>query len=420
VSADAVSADAVSSDGPAPGGVSDDPPADPAGSETYRILLVEDDPGDALLVEELLVDTRLDHELSWTQTLAAALDEVRRRAPDCILADLHLPDASGMRAVLALQEACPAAGVLVLTGMAESRAGVRAVVNGAQDYLVKGQVDPDQLRRALSYAIHRKRAERANAELRENRMRAQENARLERGLLPAPLLRTPTVTATMRYLPGRDQALLGGDFLDVVQTRDGMVHAVIGDVSGHGPDEAALGVCLRIAWRALVLAGHRGAEVLDHLEEVLVAERGPGESFATCTTLSLDPETGKGIMHLAGHHEPVLLTDRPGSARRLAAFYGTALGIAPGVRNWTATPLALPKSGALLLYTDGLVEGYVGAGDRRLGPEGLLELIAQAPEAAPDALLNHLVTSARLMNAGRHADDMAILYLGWRPEPDAA
>ena len=411
-----MSADAVSTDATTAGAVYDDQATNPAGSETYRILLVEDDPGDALLVEELLADTRLAHELRWTQTLGAALEELRQREPDCILADLHLPDASGMRAVLALQEACPAAGVLVLTGLAESRAGVRAVVNGAQDYLVKGQVDPDQLRRALSYAIHRKRAERANAELRENRMRAQENARLERGLLPAPLLRTPNVMVTTRYLPGRDQALLGGDFLDVVQTRDGFVHAVIGDVSGHGPDEAALGVCLRIAWRALVLAGHRGADVLDHLEQVLVAERGPGEFFATCATLSLDPGSGRGSLHLAGHHEPLLLADGHGSARRLSAIYGTALGIAPGVRNWTESKLALPRSGALLFYTDGLVEGYVGSGTRRLGPDGLVDLIAEAPADAPDALLSHLVTSARRMNAGRHADDLAILHLGWRAE----
>jgi len=111
-----------------------------------------------------------------------------------------------------------------------------------------------------------------------------------------------------------------------------------------------------------------------------------------------------------------LLVDGPGSARRLPAVYGTALGIAPGVRNWTETKLTLPKSGALLLYTDGLVEGYAGSGDRRLGSNGLLDLIAEAPGDAPDALLSHLVTSVHRMNAGRHADDLAILHLGWRAE----
>ena len=58
-----------------------------------------------------------------------------------------------------------------------------------------------------------------------------------------------------RYRPGRANALLGGDFYDVVETPDGTVHAVIGDVCGHGAAEAAIGVCLRVAWRSLVLAG---------------------------------------------------------------------------------------------------------------------------------------------------------------------
>lgn len=105
--------------------------------------------------------------------------------------------------------------------------------------------------------MQRKEIERANAALGESLMRAEENARLERGLLPTPLLRTDDLKVTTRYRPGRDQALLGGDFYDVVQTEDGTVHVVIGDVSGHGAAEAALGVCLRVAWRSFVLGRHR-------------------------------------------------------------------------------------------------------------------------------------------------------------------
>ena len=70
-----------------------------APAESYRILLVEDDAGDALLVEELLADTGLTHTLSWTQTMAGALEDLAGRTPDCVLLDLHLPDASGMGAI---------------------------------------------------------------------------------------------------------------------------------------------------------------------------------------------------------------------------------------------------------------------------------------------------------------------------------
>jgi serine phosphatase RsbU (regulator of sigma subunit) len=381
--------------------------------EVYRILLIEDDSGDAVLVQELLADTDLQYVLRWQQTLAAALADLKEHAADCVLLDLNLPDASGTPFVSAVQDAGPAAAVVVLTGQAESHAGVRAVASGAQDYLLKGQVDAALLHRSIRYAVHRKQAERAGAELRENRIRAQENARLERGLLPIPLLDSPRITAATRYLPARERALLGGDFLDVVQAADGRVHAIIGDVSGHGPDEAALGVCLRIAWRALTLAGHTESDLLDLLEQVLVAERPRAEMFATCSTITLDLTTAQAVIHLAGHHEPLLTY--PGGAEHLEAAHGIALGIVPGRRTWQRTVVDLPESGALLLYTDGLIEGYAGPGSARLGAAGLVDLVANAPDPQAASLIDHLITVARRLNAERHADDLAILRLAWRP-----
>ncbi len=380
-------------------------------ADTCGILLVEDDPGDALLVEELLDDTGLNYLLRWKQTMAEALADLGEHTPDCVLLDLHLPDAFGIGAVRTIEAACPGAAVIVLTGLAESQAGALAVVNGAQDYLVKGSVGPELLQRVLRYAMYRKNAERAAAELRENRIHARENARLERGLLPDPLLRTDAVVPTSRYLPGRERALLGGDFLDVVQTADGVVHAVIGDVSGHGPDEAALGVCLRITWRALILAGHRGVELLDLLEQVLTAERPRGDMFATCAMAALDPVGGTAVLYHAGHHEPLLL-DRSG-ARLPAIEHGIALGLLPGGRSWNASVLKLPEAGALMLFTDGLIEGYDGPGAARLGIEGLIRLVDAAPDRGAEPLLDHLVLTTQALNAGRHADDLAVLHLAW-------
>lgn len=142
---------------------------------------MEDDSGDALLVQELLTDTALTHTLVWHHTLAEARTERGMRQVDCVLLDLHLPDAAGLDAVRAIQETGPHTAIIVLTGLAEPRAGVEAVTAGAQDYLLKGTVEPELLQRAVRYAVHRKHAERASADLRASRMRAEENARLERG-----------------------------------------------------------------------------------------------------------------------------------------------------------------------------------------------------------------------------------------------
>src|SRR6478735_7111283 len=231
-------------------------PHDPAAaSAPTRILLVEDDDGDALLVEELLDISGAHVEITRAPTLAEAL-RTDLQTIDCVLLDLDLPDAQGLSALHRLKTDRTDLAVLVLTGLDDEQRGNEAVGAGAQDYLVKGQIDGTGLARAVRYAVERLRADEARRELEVARLHAEENSRLERGLLPTPLVTDPRLVLSAHYRPGRRRALLGGDFYDAVETADGTVHAVIGDVSGHGPDAAALGVSLRIAWRTLVIGGH--------------------------------------------------------------------------------------------------------------------------------------------------------------------
>lgn len=389
----------------------DHTPDAPSGPPHYRILLIEDDLGDALLVEELLHDTGLRFELTTRTTLAEARTELATSRADCILLDLHLPDVSGIAALTAVRALAPHTAVIVLTGLSEARAGTEAMAAGAQDYLVKGKVEADLLHRTVRYAVYRSQTERANAEAQAARQRAEENARLERGLLPQPILDTSSVHVTSRYLPGAAMALLGGDFLDVVEGDDGLLHAVVGDVSGHGPDAAALGVFLRIAWRSLVFGGHRGEDLLHLMERILIAERGSHSLFATCTLLALDQRAATVTLHLAGHHEPLLTT--VDGTHEVTAAHGIALGIVPGLRSWPSTTVPLPSDGALTLYTDGLTEGHSGADRERLGVEGLLTLIGSLPPADPAAHVDRLIQETHRLNAGRHSDDLAVLRLDW-------
>ena len=85
------------------------------------------------------------------------------------------------------------------------------------------------------------------------------------------------------------------------------MHLLIGDVSGHGPDEAALGVALRIAWRALVLAGLSTADVLRGVEQVLLAERNDDERFATVAMVSLSPDLTAGRRRAVRPPAPLLI-----------------------------------------------------------------------------------------------------------------
>src|ERR1700677_3110885 len=208
-----------------------------------RVLLVEDDDGDAFLVEELLREAGGGVEVQRVRLLAEARKPIRDAG--CVLLDLGLPDSQGLDGLRWLLREQPDVAVVVLTGLADEYLGEQAVKAGAQDYLVKGDVSGKLLLRVIRYAMERRRWDEAQRQLHVARLSAQENARLERGLLPSPVLDDARLSVSTRYRAGGQQRLLGGDFYDVVQTADGWVHALIGDVCGRGPAEAALGVCLR-------------------------------------------------------------------------------------------------------------------------------------------------------------------------------
>lgn len=133
-----------------------------------RILLVEDNPGDARLIRETLRDAgSLAFELEHADRLGAALPRLAARDVDVVLLDLSLPDAHGLETVTRALAAAPGVPIVVLTGLDDERVAIQAVQAGAQDYLVKGQVEPGVLSRALRYALERKRLEAERTRLLE-------------------------------------------------------------------------------------------------------------------------------------------------------------------------------------------------------------------------------------------------------------
>ncbi|MCY1073985.1 hybrid sensor histidine kinase/response regulator [Archangium lansingense] len=125
-----------------------------------RLLLVEDNPGDArLLQEELKEVSSARFEVRHVTRMAEALAAVGEPGLDVVLLDLSLPDGHGLSNIERVVQAAPALPLVVLTGTDDEQLAMRAVHAGAQDYLVKGQVTGPLLVRALRYAIERKRAE---------------------------------------------------------------------------------------------------------------------------------------------------------------------------------------------------------------------------------------------------------------------
>ena len=126
------------------------------------LLLVEDNPGDARLLREMLNEQGPQQtELTHVQRLSDAEKYLAENAVDLILLDLGLPDAHGLGAVRRAHACAPRVPLVVLTGMDDEVLAAQALQEGAQDYLIKGQIEARSLRRALRYAIERKIMEEA-------------------------------------------------------------------------------------------------------------------------------------------------------------------------------------------------------------------------------------------------------------------
>ena len=122
-----------------------------------RVLLVEDNDDDALLIRESLSGTAL--EIDRAERLSTALARLTSGTFDAVLLDLSLPDAWGLDTIRRLGREAAAVPIVVLTGLNDEEIAMRAVEEGAQDYLFKGQTDGHLLARSLRYAIQRHRAE---------------------------------------------------------------------------------------------------------------------------------------------------------------------------------------------------------------------------------------------------------------------
>ena len=384
-----------------------------------QLLLVEDDAGDALLVQSLLAGPAPNIDVMRVATLQEAA-EMLPGGLDCVLLDLGLPDSMGLEGLERLRAAAPDVAFVVLTGHEDEQRGVEALSRGAQDYLSKGSVDGPLLARAIRYAIERRRADRNQRELIEARLHARENTRLERGLLPRALVRDPRIALSTGYRPGRRRSLLGGDFYDAVEVEDGTLHVLIGDVSGHGPDEAALGACLRVAWRTLVLAQQPPDDALALLQQVLLHERHAPAIFATLCMLTIAPDRADAELRVAGHPPPILF-DADGVHAVEAEHVSPPLGfVEPG--GWRGNPLRFSGDWAMLLYTDGLIDGRVGNGSERFGADRLVDLLAQrgaadlARLADASPLLDELVTEVERLHGDDLPDDVAMVVVAARQE----
>jgi serine phosphatase RsbU (regulator of sigma subunit) len=232
---------------------------------------------------------------------------------------------------------------------------------------------------------------------------------LEAGLLPGQRARSEGVEVVLRYLTGEPRLGLGGDFVDYHLTDGSGISFVIGDVSGHGPEAAALGATLRSAWHALTEAGVSLEKTLEAMNHVAFAERHREDIFCTALVGHIEKKTRLLRLACAGHPPPVLVAQKA-ELLEVATVVPLGFETAP---PWQVQMVSLPQDWSLLLYTDGLFEGLVSpSSTERFGLDRLVQsLDRELPGPLSGNTLDRLLRKVGEANGGPMPDDIALLLL---------
>lgn len=234
--------------------------------------------------------------------------------------------------------------------------------------------------------------------------------RLEQALVPSLPVEHEGLEVLSYYRPGEHHLELSGDFIDVLDRGEAGVAVICGDVSGHGPNAAAMGAMLRASWQALTVSGAAPVTIVESLRSVLERERKNPLSYATLCLAWIDARGEEVTLLTLGHPAPLLV----------AGQEVTPLPVTPtpplGTVDWPVeAPLrmALPDGWRLFFYTDGLIEGRAAPGSQeRFGEERLIQAVRRLDGDVVDgASLERLLGDVGAAGGEPFADDVAVILI---------
>lgn len=374
--------------------------------DQLTVLLVEDEPGDARLVQIALMECRrpafaVTHVSTLTEAIAILAGGA---ALDVVLLDLSLPDSTGLGTVARMKDAAPRIPIVIMTGTDDQRLAAAALEGGAQDYLVKSD-DPERtVGRAIRYAITRMASQieretllRRIAQQQRTLMAEIDAARaMQFDLLPRPERIDPRLAELGLEVESYFEPSLGigGDLWGCLDCGGGRISFYSFDFTGHG-----IGAALNV-FRLHALIGDRWSpdqppsETLRQLGIALRGLLGRGH-FATMFLCTID--CGQGVIEWAsaGAPAPLMIVD---GAVRLLDTQGVPLGLSadPHYRDQRDV---FPPGAALMIYSDAITDAPREEGDL-FGEAGLLalaeETIARTGRAAIADLIDGFQARVRM------------------------
>ncbi|MEN6408059.1 MAG: SpoIIE family protein phosphatase [Thermoguttaceae bacterium] len=338
-----------------------------------KILLVEDDPEDVWIMRSLLGD-RWDtpFDMAQVELLSTAIERCSEESFDIILLDLSLPDSRGLETFFAMHAHAGEVPIVVLSGHNDERSAVKAVQAGAQDYLVKGQVNDHLLIRSIRYAIERSRRRHAEEVMRDTSEEFRAAQEIQQRLYPAepPSLRGFDIAGAL--YPTKATA---GDYFDFIPMLNDCLGVVVGDVSSHGMGPALLMSETRACLRTLVQIHTDVGEILTRANRVLAGDTSDLH-FVTLAMARLDPSDRSMVYASAGQRGYLL---RSGLETTILDSTSMPLGVRSDTVVPTAPPVALQSGDLFTFFTDGVPEAE-SPGRVRFGVARALETIRSERE----------------------------------------
>jgi serine phosphatase RsbU (regulator of sigma subunit) len=402
-----------------------------------RVLLIEDNPGDARLIEMMLAEADSDSfELRHADRLEHGLQELSNGSIDIVLSDLSVPDSHGLETFQRLHARAPHVPIIVLSGLNDTTVALNAVHQGAQDYLIKGEVDGQLLARAMRYAIERKRMSeqlhRYAAELREKNAQLESDFNMAREIqqifLPDqyptfPHSVSPEDSAlkfSQRYIPA---AAVGGDFFDILAITDSTAGVFICDVMGHGMRAALITAIMRGLIEELMPvaadAGRFLTEINRSLRAILRRTREP--FLATAFYAIADSEAGELRFANAGHPSPFRLQRGTNEVQPLKVYdprHGPALGLFEKT-DYPTCRCSFAPNDLVFLFTDGIYEVTSAEGEE-YGQERLLQAVRKRIQMPAEELFGDLLVEAQKFSGRSDFEDDVCLVgveAAWRRAP---
>lgn len=410
-----------------------------------NVLIVEDDALCAKWIRHIL--EHVGCVITCASDGEEALRILRQATFDVAILDLKLPKTDGFEVLKWIRESAPGIVSIVLSGTQSVSDALRAVQEGAYDFLSKPLDSADVLLRRVEHAIEHKRLRESrdgllqelqdkNVEL-ENRLGQLEMAhsivksqavalqadlnramRIQQGLLPR---QSPFPNKTSFSAFFHPMAKVGGDLYDIVKLDSQRIGFYIADASGHGVSSAMLTVFLKHAVQGAVRDPESGAlrtpgEMMGALNETLITEAFGQGVFVSLTYGILDTATGQVAYSNAGH-PPWLLKRSGGGVERLHRA-SPVLGVNPKV-IYTHGDFVMRPGDMLVMYSDGISEARNAAGET-FTVDRLRQLIEDT-ESHTDAIVQAAEAALQdFRGTARSADDETLAVLGIEPQREVA